>query len=85
MSRYNRKTHPTRANIGGTETRMLNRLDLRPTARFALHEVNPPGSKEARKIKRRFLHGTLTVRQRILAHRNRGSVRMKTYFHAHRP
>lgn len=80
--RQNKRTFPTRANIGGSENRMHERLNRRATSVGALHEVNPPGSKALRRVRRRFLHGTLSVYQRILAwrHRRDGNMKMKQYF-----
>lgn len=80
MSRVHRRTFPTRAGLGGTEARMSQRLDLRATGVGALHEANPPGSKLVRRIRQAYLNGQLSVRQRILACRNRKGMRMKDYW-----
>lgn len=52
MSRVRRRTFPTRAGIGGTKARMARRLALRATAVGALHEVNRPGTKVAKRMAR---------------------------------
>ena len=45
-----KRTFPTRAGLGGTAQRLETRKALRATARGALHKVNPPGAKLAKKV-----------------------------------
>jgi hypothetical protein len=40
-----KRTFLTRAGIGGTEQRLETRLELRATARTALHDDSPAGTK----------------------------------------
>lgn len=40
-----KRTFPTRAGLGGTAQRMETRLELRATARTALHETHAAGTK----------------------------------------
>lgn len=65
MSRYNHRTHKTRAGLGGTAARMATRRDLRKTGRGALHAVNPPGTKVAKKMtaaRGAYFHGSELTR-----------------------